>query len=80
MAMGDHLRRHRWSGGPSMVAILDPGDLFWGTICGMTGLREGSDTFGNLVRLLRNHWKSQQKSLEIRKSGFTPEILNEIKS
>ena len=25
MAMGDHLRRHRWSGGPSMVAILGPG-------------------------------------------------------
>ena len=41
---------------------------------------EGSDTFGNLVHLLRNHWKSLQKSLEIRKSGFTPEILNEIKS
>ena len=41
---------------------------------------EGSDTFGNLVRLLRNHWKSLQKSLEIRKSGFMPEILNEIKS
>ena len=44
MAMGDHLRRHRWSGGPSMAAILGPGDpprqhilpqmvrgeLFWG--------------------------------------------------
>ena len=44
MAMGDHLRRHRWSGGPSMEAILGPGgpstatyfatdgpgDLFWG--------------------------------------------------
>ena len=25
MAMGDHLRRHRWSGGPSMAAILGPG-------------------------------------------------------
>ena len=70
MAMGNHLRRHRWSwgtiygshtwpGGPSMIAILGtgtiygshtwpggpptatyfaadgPGDLFWGTICGM---------------------------------------------
>ena len=23
--MGDHLRRHRWSGGPSMAAILGPG-------------------------------------------------------
>ena len=23
--MGDHLRRHRWSGGPSMAAVLGPG-------------------------------------------------------
>ena len=45
----------------------------------MSVISEGSDTFGNLVRLLRNHWKSLQKSLEIIKSGFTPEILNEIK-
>ena len=35
---------------------------------------EGYDTFGNLVRLPRNQGKSQQKSLEIRKSGFTSEI------
>ena len=26
MAMVDHLWRHRWSGGPSMEAILGPGD------------------------------------------------------
>ena len=24
MAMGDHLRHHKWSGGPSMAAILGP--------------------------------------------------------
>ena len=35
---------------------------------------KGYDTFGNLVRLARNQGKSQQKSLEIRKSGFTSEI------
>ena len=29
---------------------------------------EGYDTFGNLVCLSRNHGKSRQKSLEIRKS------------
>ena len=46
MAMGNHLRRHGWSGGPSMAAILGPGgsstatysvadgpgDLFWGDL------------------------------------------------
>ena len=50
MAMGDHLRHHRWSGGPSMAAILGlggtstatyllqmvRGTYFGGTICGMT--------------------------------------------
>ena len=51
MAMGDHLRRHRWSGGPSMAAIIGlggpsratyfladgpGGTYFGGTICGMT--------------------------------------------
>ena len=25
METGDHLRRHRWSGGPSMAAVLGPG-------------------------------------------------------
>ena len=34
------------------------------------------DTFGNLVRLPRNQGKSQQKSLEIKKSGFTSEITS----
>ena len=37
---------------------------------------KGYDTFGNLVRLPRNQGKSQQKSLEIKKSGFTSEITS----
>ena len=43
-------------------------------VCRYSDPVKGYDTFGNLVRLPRNQGKSRQKSLEIRKSGFTSEI------